>query len=89
MGSEGRSVGEVIESGVVDVEYAMKRTGKHFLLGLEKRYMNIETFPYALRTDAVTKFVISAMNPLGGADLLNRSAPRRTVRCRLEHQKSG
>ena len=41
--------------------------------------MSIETFLYVLQNDAATRAIVSATNPLLGADLLNRSVPRRIV----------
>ena len=89
MGSGGKSGGEDVESVVVDVEYAMERKEMDLLLRFEEGYMNIETFSYVLQSNAATRAFLSATNPLPGADLLDRSARRRTVRCRLERQKLG
>ena len=86
LGSRAKSRGEGNGGAVVDVEYAMKRKEMELLHGLEKEYMNIEICSYLVQTDAVIRILISATNP---ADLLNRSAPRRTVGCRLENPKSG
>ena len=81
--------GEDIESVVVDVEYAMERKEMDLLLEVGEKYMNIETFSSVLQSDAANRAIISATNPLGGADLLNRSAPRRAIGCRRVHQRSG
>ena len=86
LGSEEKNGGEDIESVAVDVEYGMESEEMDLLLGLEKAHIKIEAFSYVLQSYAATRVDFSATNP---ADLLNRSAPRRTVECRLEHEKSG
>ena len=86
LGLGEKNGGEDIESVAVDVEYAMESKEMNLLLGLEKGHIMIETFSYVLQSYAATRVDFSARNP---ADLLNRSAPRRTVECRLEHEKSG
>ena len=86
LGSGEKNGGEDIESVAVDVEYAMESKEMDLLRGLEKGHIKIEAFSYVLQSYTATRVDFSATNP---ADLSNRSAPRRTVECRLEHEKSG
>ena len=65
----GKSGGDNSESVVVDVEYAMERKEMDLLLEFGKGNMNIETILYVLQSDAATRAIVSATNPLRGADL--------------------